>query len=63
MNDQGQNLLNAPSRRQNGEDIGGKCPPRSVVHFARAFCSEIKAILTSFGFDPFCPMLRWQALT
>jgi hypothetical protein len=34
---------------------------QAVVLPARTFCFEIKAILTSFGFDPFCPELRWQA--
>jgi hypothetical protein len=49
------------SRRQNGKDIGAKCPPQAVILPARAFCFEIKAILASAGFDPFCPLLRWQA--
>jgi hypothetical protein len=49
------------SRRQNGEDIEEKCPPQAVILPARAFCFEIDAILTSCGFDPFCPVLRWQA--
>ena len=26
---------------------------------ARAFRFKIEAILTSFGFDPFCPLPRW----
>jgi hypothetical protein len=28
---------------------------------ASGFCFEIEAILTSAGFDPFCPWRRWQA--
>jgi hypothetical protein len=66
----GQDLLNRSSRRQNGEPqaseaehIGAKCLPQTVILSARAFCFEIKAILTSWGFDPFCPLLRWQAWT
>jgi hypothetical protein len=34
---------------------------QAVILPARAFCFEIEAILTSFGFDPFCPGPRWQA--
>jgi len=59
----GQDLLNPLSRRQNGKDIGGKCPPQAVILPARIFCFEIKAILASFGFDPYCPLLRWQSAT
>jgi hypothetical protein len=33
-----------------------------VVHPACAFCSEIEAILASFGFDRFRPWLRWRPL-
>jgi hypothetical protein len=47
---------------------------QAVILPARTFCFEIEAILTSFGFDQFCPLrlparqalragkLRWQAL-
>jgi hypothetical protein len=35
---------------------------QDVVHPARAFCFDIKAILTSFGFDRFRPWRRWQPL-
>jgi hypothetical protein len=35
---------------------------QAVILPARAFRFEIEAILASFGFDPFCPLLRWQAL-
>jgi hypothetical protein len=65
---QGQDLLYRPARRQNGEPqaseaehIGAKCPPQTVILSAREFCFEIEAILASLGFDPFCPLLRWQA--
>ena len=34
---------------------------QAVILPARAFRFEIEAILASFGFDPFCPLLRWQA--
>jgi hypothetical protein len=34
---------------------------QAVILPARSFRFEIEAILTSFGFDPFCPLLRWQA--
>jgi|JI7StandDraft_1071085.scaffolds.fasta_scaffold00467_19 hypothetical protein len=34
---------------------------QAVILPARAFRFEIEAILTSFGFDPFCPLPRWQA--
>jgi hypothetical protein len=27
------------------------------------FACEIEAILASFGFDPYCPLPRWQAWT
>jgi hypothetical protein len=57
----GQELPNAASRRQNGKNIGGKCPPPVVYLPARVFCFEIAAILSSFGFGQFCPLLRWQA--
>jgi hypothetical protein len=60
---QGQDHLNPPSRRQNGKDIEAKCPPQAVILPSRAFCFEIKAILASFGFDPYCPLPRWQAWT
>ncbi len=30
---------------------------------ARAFCFEIEAILTSFGFDRFRPLRRWRTLS
>jgi hypothetical protein len=58
---QGQDHLNPPSRRQNGKDIEGKWPPQAVILPARAFCFEIKAILASEGFDPYCPLPRWQS--
>jgi hypothetical protein len=29
----------------------------------KRICVEIEAISASFGFDPFCPLLRWQTLT
>ena len=35
---------------------------QAVILPARAFRFEIEAILASFGFDPFCPLLRWQVL-
>jgi hypothetical protein len=35
---------------------------QDVVHPASAFCFEIEAILTSFGFDRFRPWLRWRPL-
>jgi hypothetical protein len=41
----------------------GNVRRQAVILPARAFRFEIEAILTSFGFDPFCPLLRWQALT
>ena len=50
-------------RRQNDEDIGGKWPPQIVVLSVRPFRFDTEAILTSHGFDRFCPLLRWQALT
>jgi hypothetical protein len=59
----GQDHLNPPSRRQNGKDIEVKCPPQAVILPARAFCFEIEAILASLGFDPYCPLPRWQAWT
>ena len=58
---QGQDHLNPPSRRQNGKDIEVKWPPQAVILPARAFCFEIEAILASFGFDPYCPLPRWQS--
>jgi hypothetical protein len=61
--DLGQDHLNPPSRRQNGKDIEIKCPPQAVILPARAFYFEIEAILASFGFDPYCPLPRWQART
>jgi len=39
----------------------GNVRRQAVILPARAFRFEIEAILTSFGFDPFCPLLRWQA--
>jgi hypothetical protein len=36
---------------------------QTVILPARSFRFEIEAILTSEGFDPFCPLPRWQALT
>jgi hypothetical protein len=35
---------------------------QAVVLPARSIRFEIEAISASFGFDPFCPLLRWQAL-
>jgi hypothetical protein len=35
---------------------------QAVILPASGFCFEIEAILASFGFDPFCPLPRWQAL-
>ena len=35
---------------------------QAVILPARAFRLEIEAILASFGFDPFRPLLRWQGL-
>lgn len=35
---------------------------QAVILPARPFSFEIKAILTSAGFDQFCPLLRWQVL-
>jgi hypothetical protein len=57
----GHNLLKSTSRRQNGKDIEVKCPLQAVILLARAFYFEIEAILASFGFDPFCPLPRWQS--
>jgi hypothetical protein len=34
---------------------------QAVILPARAFHFETEAILTSGGFDPFCPLQRWQA--
>jgi hypothetical protein len=34
---------------------------QAVILPARTFRFEIEAILTSGGFDPFCPQRRWQA--
>jgi hypothetical protein len=42
---------------------GGNGRRQAVVLPARVFRFEIEAILMSFGFDPFCPLLRWQAWT
>jgi hypothetical protein len=36
---------------------------QAVILPARAIRCEIEAISASFGFDPFCPLLRWQAWT
>jgi hypothetical protein len=36
---------------------------QAVILPASVFCFEIEAILASEGFDPFCPLLRWQART
>jgi hypothetical protein len=44
----GSGLTKYTSRRQNGKDIGGKCPPRAVILPARIFGFEIEAILASF---------------
>jgi hypothetical protein len=33
---------------------------RPVILPARSIRFEIEAISASFGFDPFCPLLRWQ---
>jgi hypothetical protein len=33
---------------------------RPVILPARSIRFEIEAISGSFGFDPFCPLLRWQ---
>jgi hypothetical protein len=35
---------------------------QDVVHPASTFCFEIEAILTSLGFDRFCPWPRWRPL-
>jgi hypothetical protein len=35
---------------------------QAVILPARAFCFEIEAILTSFRFDRFRPLLRWRTL-
>ena len=35
---------------------------QAVILPARVFRFEIEAILASCGFDPFCPLLRWQSL-
>ncbi|MBL8649986.1 MAG: hypothetical protein JNL35_06240 [Sphingopyxis sp.] len=43
----GQNLFVARLRHRNGEDIGQKYPPGTVVLFPRAFSSEIEAISMS----------------
>jgi hypothetical protein len=40
----------------------GNARSQAVVLPARAFRFEIEAILTSEGFDPFCPWLRQKAL-
>jgi hypothetical protein len=50
-------------RRQNGKDIEVKPLPQIAALSARLLRFEIEAILASAGFDPFCPLLRWQALT
>jgi hypothetical protein len=34
---------------------------QAVTLPASVFCFEIEAIVTSGGFDPFCPERRWQA--
>jgi hypothetical protein len=39
----------------------GNVRSQAVILPARAFHFEIEAILASCGFDPFCPVLRWQA--
>lgn len=39
----------------------GNVRRQAVILPARAFRFEIEAILTSFGFDPFCSLPRWQA--
>lgn len=43
------------------EDTEVKCPPRAIILPVRAFCFQIEAILASFGFDPYCPLPRWQS--
>ena len=35
---------------------------QAVILPASVFCFEIEAILTSFGFDRFRPLLRWRSL-
>lgn len=35
---------------------------QAVILPARSVRFEIEAILASFRFDPFCPLLRWQTL-
>lgn len=59
----GQDLTVTPSRRQNGKNIGRKRAHRIVVLTERPLRFEIEAILASTGFDPFCPLLRWQSWT
>ena len=34
---------------------------QAIILPARAYRFEIEAILTSFGFDPYCALPRWQA--
>jgi hypothetical protein len=41
----------------------GNVRRQAVILPARVFRFEIEAILTSFGFGPFCPFLRWQSWT
>jgi hypothetical protein len=36
---------------------------QAVILPASVFCFEIEAILTSFGFDRFRPLLRWRTLS
>jgi len=48
--------------RQNGAEIGPSCVPGRLVAFPKAGWFEIKAILLSFGFDRFGPVLRQKSL-
>jgi hypothetical protein len=45
------------------QNIGTKCAPPIVVLPVSVFCFEIEAMLTSAGFDPFCPERRQKALS
>jgi hypothetical protein len=49
-------------RQQNGEDIGRKRTQGTVILLPSVFMFDIDAILLSFGFDQFCPILRWHSL-
>lgn len=44
-------------------DIGENCALSIVTLPASAFRFEVEAILTSAGFDPFCPWPRQKALS